>query len=112
MIPSDDATTAEMLRSLDGKLSLETGLSLLSFVEDGKLEAQRLFHETSRKDALKEVMNDVRSRESFIAEYGEGNGEFTKILNEKSKLEGATVSEFATLNTEEDDEEEEQEDEV
>ena len=105
MIPSDDATTAEMLRSLDGKLSLETGLSLLSFVEDGKLEAQRLFHETSRKDALNEVINDVRSRESFIAEYGEGNGEFAKILNEKSKLEGATVSEFATLNTEEDDDE-------
>ena len=110
MIPSDDATTAEMLRSLDGKLSLETGLSLLSFVEDGKLEAQRLFHETSRKDALKEVINDVRSRESFIAEYGEGNGEFAKILNEKSKLEGATVSEFATLNTSDENDEEGDED--
>ena len=88
-----------MLRSLDGKLSLETGLGLLSFVEDGKTEAQKLFHEISRKEALEEVLSEVRSRESYIAEYGEGNGEIEKILNEKSKFIGSDIGEFETLNT-------------
>ena len=57
---------------------------------------------------MKEVLSDVRSRESFIAEYGEGNGEFAKILNEKSKLEGSSIGEFETLNTSEPVEEDEE----
>lgn len=105
LIPSDDSSTAEMLRTLDGKLSLETGLGLLSFVEDGRAEVARLQHEGNRKTAIAEVQADLRSHQSYIEEFSQApNGEFEKILEEKSKLEGSSIGEFETVNTVKEDE--------
>jgi len=41
-IPQDDATNAQIITQLGDKLSLETGLSLLSFVENPQNEAEKV----------------------------------------------------------------------
>lgn len=41
-IPSDDLLTAQMIQMLDGKVSTQTALSLLSFIENPESEKERL----------------------------------------------------------------------
>ena len=44
-IPQDDLTTAQIISQLGDKLSLETGLSQLSFIENSKNEIDKIKNE-------------------------------------------------------------------
>ncbi|MEG1256621.1 phage portal protein [Clostridium sp.] len=52
-IPQDDVTAAQIIAQLGDKLSTETGLSLLSFVENPRNEAEKVKKE--REDDLPEI---------------------------------------------------------
>ena len=41
-IPQDDLNTAQIISQLNGKLSTETGLSLLSFIDNPQNEIEKL----------------------------------------------------------------------
>lgn len=56
-VPQDDTTTANLISQLGDKLSLETALSLLSFVENPEVEAKRV------KD-----QNDIYMKDSELLE--------------------------------------------
>jgi SPP1 family phage portal protein len=57
-IPQDDANAAQIITQLGDKLSTETGLSLLSFVEDPKNELEKVKKE--QKDELG-ISDDYKS---------------------------------------------------
>ena len=65
-IPNDDTVTADIISKLDGKLSAETGLSLLSFVENGKAEYERAQNEIT--NSLEEF--NLHEEEEVIDEDG------------------------------------------
>lgn len=44
-LPANDTETADIISKLNGKLSIETGLSKLSFIQDGKAEMKKMLDE-------------------------------------------------------------------
>ena len=96
-IPNDDAQIASLIQKLNGKLSASTGLSLLSFVEDGKAEYEKAQQEQSRENALNEVAANVRSVRNYIDKFTEEDPEteFNSIVEEKSLLAGSDIGEFS-----------------
>ena len=108
-IPNDDAQIASLIQKLNGKLSASTGLSLLSFVEDGKAEYEKAQQEQSRENALNEVVSNVRSVRNYIDKFTEEDPEteFNAIVEEKSLLAGSDIGEFSynSENTNDEDDE-------
>lgn len=52
LIPGDDNSIADLIQKLDGKLSAETGLQLLSFVENGQQEYEKAQKEINENTEL------------------------------------------------------------
>ena len=58
-IPQDDLMTAQIISQLGDKLSTETGLSLLSFIENPKNELQKIKDEDEELSEGGELLKDV-----------------------------------------------------
>lgn len=56
-IPQDDLNSAQIVSQLGDKLSLETGLSLFSFIDNPKNEVEKIKSEESETDPLDELVN-------------------------------------------------------
>lgn len=71
-VPQDDQTTANLINQLGDKLSLETALSLLSFIENPEIEAQKV-----------KEQQEIYMKDSELLE-GTGEGEeleeFTRVI--------------------------------
>lgn len=60
-VPSDDVNMAQIISQLNGKLSAETGLNQLSFIQNGKAEYAKALKE--QKQAMDDVDLDVVGNE-------------------------------------------------
>lgn len=60
-VPSDDVNMAQIINQLNGKLSAETGLNQLSFIQNGKAEYAKALKE--QKQAMDDVDLDVVGNE-------------------------------------------------
>lgn len=63
-IPQDDATNAQIITQLGDKLSLETGLSLLSFVDNPQIEAEKVKKE--QESAMPDINLDNAANNSNL----------------------------------------------
>lgn len=80
-LPSDDTTTAEMIKKLSGKISLETGLNQLSFVDNAKNEIDRLNKERIEYERQLELAKQTWITESTLTDEDRVDLEVEDILN-------------------------------
>jgi SPP1 family phage portal protein len=72
-IPQDDLTNAQIIQQLGDKLSLETGLSLLSFVENPQLEAEKVKEEQKEAINLADDLHHDHNDNTDMMNNGDGN---------------------------------------
>ena len=79
-IPNDDTMMADIIAKLDGKLSAETGLELLSFIEDGQAEYEKA------QEEINSSMNDFNLHEDETLESEDEEDELDLEYDEEEEI--------------------------